>query len=372
MTYPYCGLQTKASQSHRKATKMQQNNFTDAKNVTSARSSYAILAPPLFSTIIVVGFIGNTLLIDTILRWREMRTPCNYLILNNAVADLGVVLIAAPLNIVATYRGWVLGEAACRILAPTQDVFVVVSVITYTIIAWERYRAVMSPFKSHLTLKNILIAAVIIWVIAYLGTGLPMAMLVSVVTTRGQSHCMASFPSDIARQLYEVYLVVVFLALPLILQTLAYTSLVHRLTRRNSVDRSLRTCTSSRSRKVKKRRLVRVTIILVAFFQVCYIPRMVMMMIFEFARELTNNTFFEYINLFLMVLFYVKHVINPIILFSISTDFRKRSPCNVHNCFRAIPLRRFSSRRSTQNTRVSLHDGTHANERKIIVRETGL
>ena len=114
-------------------------------------SSHEILAPPLFAAIIVIGSIGNTLLIYTVFRWKEMRTPCNYLIVNNAVADLGVVFIAAPLRIVEVYHGWALGEAACRIIAPTQDVFVAVSVLTYTLISWERYRAVITPFKAKLT-----------------------------------------------------------------------------------------------------------------------------------------------------------------------------------------------------------------------------
>ena len=150
---------------------MQEDNITGAQNASTsnhARSSYAILVPPLFCTIIAVGFIGNTLLVYTVLRWRDMKTPCNYLILNNAIADLGVALVAAPLRIVDFYYGWILGETACQLLAPTQDVFVVVSVITYTIIAFERYRAVMTPFKRHFSLKTIGIVAVFIWIIAYL------------------------------------------------------------------------------------------------------------------------------------------------------------------------------------------------------------
>ncbi|KAJ7388848.1 Substance-K receptor [Desmophyllum pertusum] len=91
---------------------MQENNSNETSNGTLSRgsSSYALLAPPLFTAIIIVGSVGNVLLIHTVLRWREMRTPCNYLIVNNAVADLCVVLIAAPLRIVEVYHGWPLGE----------------------------------------------------------------------------------------------------------------------------------------------------------------------------------------------------------------------------------------------------------------------
>ena len=348
---------------------MQGENITGANNATYTKSSYEILAPPLFAAIIVIGSIGNTLLIYAVLRWKEMRTPCNYLIVNNAVADLGVVFLAAPLRIVEVYHGWALGEAACRIIAPTQDVFVAVSVLTYTLISWERYRAVITPFKAKLTLRSIIIAAAIIWIIAYLGTGLPIALHLGLVKIQGKPYCSASFASDLSRQMYETYLVVVFLVVPLTLQTLAYSRLLHRLAGRNPLERSLSDSKSSRTRRVKKRRLVRVTAFLIILFQICYIPRMVVMMLNEFAREVTNNAYFKYVDLVLMALFYVKHVINPLVLFSISTDFRKRFPCRVHrNCLHNTRLRAFSSRRSTQTTKCTAENGHNGEEREIILR----
>ena len=333
---------------------MQGRNLTEPQNGTqpNIRSSYALLAPPLFTAIISLGFFGNFLLIYTVLRWREMRTPCNYLIVNNAVADLCVAVIAAPLRIVEVYHGWPLGELACQILAPTQDVFVVVSVLTYTLIAWERHRAVVTPFKPKLTLRTITIAAVFMWIVSYLCTGLPIALFCGLATIRGTPLCLASFPSDITRQIYESYLVIFFIILPLLLQTFAYSRVVHCL-RRKSVERSFRGSTRSNvSTKSKKRRLIRVTIILIIFFQVCYIPRGVIMLLYEFAREFTTQPIFQRVNLVFLALYYAKHVINPIILFTISTDFRTRFPFGVGKVGRRFPAIKkvFSSRKSTLNT----------------------
>lgn len=353
---------------------MQENNSNETSNGTPARgsSSYALLAPPLFIAIIIVGSIGNVLLIHTVLRWREMRTPCNYLIVNNAVADLCVVLIAAPLRIVEVYHGWPLGEFACRLLAPTQDVFVVVSVLTYTLIAWERYRAVITPFKAKLTLRSITIAAVLMWVVSYLCTGLPVALSLSVSTIRGKPRCRLSFPSDISRQIYETYLVAFFIVLPLLLQTFAYSRVVHQLRRKTSLDKTFKgSKRNNQRRNSKKRRLIRVMIILIIFFQVCYIPRGIIMLLYEFAREVTANVHFQHANLFLLALYYVKHAINPIILFTGSTDFRSRFPCacGMGHCSRTFPdsfKRVFSSRKSTQNT-------SDENEHELIInRETVL
>ncbi|XP_078370441.1 substance-K receptor-like [Oculina patagonica] len=336
---------------------MQEQNYTVAGNATSAMDSYELLAPPLFTVIIIVGFIGNTLLIYTVLRWKEMRTPCNYLIANNAVADLCLVVLAAPLRIVDVYHGWPLGEFTCQLLAPTQDVFVVVSVLTYTIIAWERHRAVVEPFKAKLTLRSIKIAAVTMWVMAYLCTGLPIAFLLSVVTIQGKPYCIATFASDISRQIYESYLVTFFIVLPLLLQTYAYSRLLYHLRQKNSFEKSFRGSVRSESRgrnsrQSKRRRLIRVTIILIVVFQVCYIPRGVMMLLYEFANEITTSIYFQYIDLVLLALYYGNHVINPIILFTVSTDFRSRFPCRFVKYSRTFSAfkRVFSSRKSSRNS----------------------
>lgn len=353
--------------------KMPEENFTRTRNGTVAniRSSYALLAPPLFTAIIIVGFVGNSLLIYTVLRWKDMRTPCNYLIANNAVADLCVVLLAAPLRIVEVYYGWPLGKFICHLLAPTQDVFVVVSVLTYTIIAWERHRAVVTPFKAKLTLRSITIAAVIMWVVSYLCTGLPIALSLDVITIQGKPLCLASFGSDISRQIYESYLVAFFIALPLFLQTFCYSRLLHHLRRKNSFQKSFRDSTRSdnRCRKNKRRRLIRVTIILIIFFQVCYIPRGVIMLLYEFARGVTTNVYFQYVNLVFLALYYVKHVINPIILFTVSTDFRSRFPCRVVSYSRTFSSfkRVFSYRKSSRNTVCGGSENEH-----IINKETVL
>nr|XP_058950768.1 substance-K receptor-like [Pocillopora verrucosa] len=334
---------------------MQGGNFTHPQNVTQfdSISSYTELAPPLFTAIISVGLIGNLMLIYTALRWPEMRTPCNYLIVNNASADLCVVLIGAPMRIVEVYHGWPLGELACQILAPTQDVFVVVSVLTYTLIAWERHRAVLTPFKPKLTLRTITIASISIWIVSYLSTGLPIALHCNLHTIQGTPRCLATFTSDITRQIYESYLVIFFIILPLLLQTYAYSRVVHCL-RRKGLERSFSGSTrGSVKRKSKKRKLIRVTILMMILFQVCYIPRGVLMLLYEFARELTTHPFFGRIDLFFMALYYAKHAINPIILFTVSTDFRTRFPCRLTNVgkwnfpmFKSV----FLTRKSTLST----------------------
>ena len=48
--------------------------------------SCRILAISLYTTLSIVGFVGNSLIVGVILYFRRLRTATNYLILNLAVA----------------------------------------------------------------------------------------------------------------------------------------------------------------------------------------------------------------------------------------------------------------------------------------------
>ena len=135
---------------------------------------YILLTTLFFSLIISAGLFGNSLVIATLVRWRQMRTLCNLLIANICAADLGVCVFAAPLRIIESYRDWIFGDVTCYILTPLQDVFVVVSVITHTVIALERHHAIVSPLKRKMTLKRVKTSVVVIWIACYLLAGVPM------------------------------------------------------------------------------------------------------------------------------------------------------------------------------------------------------
>ena len=281
--------------------------------------TFVLTAVVLFTTVITLGVVLNSLVILTVLRWPSMRTPCNYLIMNIAVADLLVALVAAPLRIIEIYVGWPFGEVMCYLISPFQDVFVTVSVITHTTIALERYRVIVTPFKPKLTLHATKIIIFVIWLLTYLTSALPYAVNLKVESGPTGARCFAVWPSNVYRRVNSIYLVAVFIAAPLIIQTLAYYRLLTNLKKMPFG----RANSSNYDVQIKKRnRLVKTLVVLVALFQICYIPRGVMMLLFEFHVISWNNINILYTNLVMMILFYVKHVVNPVILFASSAEFR--------------------------------------------------
>ena len=84
-----------------------------------------------------------------------------------------------------------------------------------------------------------------------------------------------------------------------------------------------------RNRERQNKRLVRMLIVLILAFQVSYLPRGVIMLIYEFSPETTANPDFLYVELITLAMYYLKHVINPIILSAMSKDFRSGCMCHL-------------------------------------------
>ena len=285
---------------------------------------YFVLTTLFFSLIIAIGLFGNSLILATLARFREMRTPCNLLIGNICAADLAVCIIVAPLRIIENYRGWIFGDVMCYILAPLQDVFVVVSIFSQTLIALERHRAIVSPFKSKNTLNGARKAVFVIWIACYLTSGVPMIIFIKKrLNNSGYFYCRVDFISGAHRIAYKVYLVVVFMAFPLLIQCAAYVSAIRALKAKNELQ-----FPSGLQKKIlllrvrQKKRLVRMLIVMMLAFQVCYLPRGMIMLMMEFTPEITSRPDFGYVQLVTLAMVYVKHITNPFLLWAMSKDFR--------------------------------------------------
>lgn len=322
----------------------------------------------LFAFVITAGVIGNILVIATIAARRSMRTPCNLFITNIALADFLVALILSPLRMAELFIGWPLGEFFCRFLAPFQEVIVCVSAVTHTVIALERHRGIVTPFKPKLNVSTAKIAIAIIWCACFLTIGLPLALVLKEVEDKGKKYCKAFWPTIHGRQVYEVFLVTAFILVPLIMQTVTYIKIVATMKKE---DASTQTITRSgtveqrRNQIRKKAHLVKMLVILVAVFQVCFIPRGIFMLVYEFASasyKEANRDGMMIGNVSTILIFYIKHVLNPFILFAMSTEFRK-------NCFPRRLCRNESDFASSMSRYMSKNSRTQVSRNSEIFEE---
>lgn len=301
--------------------------------------SYNIMVVAFFSAIFAFGLVGNASLLGTILRRKKLRNPCGLLLANIALADLGVAVIAAPLRIAELYYiGWPFGSALCRLIPPLQDVMVCVSVVTHSTIALERYRATVTPFKARPSSGKTRCVIFGIWLFCYMFGGLPLTFPLKLETFEGVMYCFPDW-TTLYRRVYETYLVVIFIVVQLVIQSYAYISIIRALKSKSEIismvaaktESMVQSGTSFDSRvsckgmaasMKRKQKLVKMLLVLVITFQICHLPRGITMLYREFADPYLIGPTFEYLDLIALALYYLKHVINPFILYAMSADLR--------------------------------------------------
>lgn len=65
--------------------------------------------------ILVLGFLGNFLVLLVFSRFPRLHTPMNLLLINISASDMLVCIFGTPLSFAASVRGkWLTGQSVCR------------------------------------------------------------------------------------------------------------------------------------------------------------------------------------------------------------------------------------------------------------------
>uniref|UniRef100_A0A8W7P596 G-protein coupled receptors family 1 profile domain-containing protein n=1 Tax=Anopheles coluzzii TaxID=1518534 RepID=A0A8W7P596_ANOCL len=84
-----------------------------------------------------------------VLRYRSLRTPANYLVINLAVADF-IIMMEAPMFIYnSIHQGPALGSIGCTVYALMGAVGGTVAIATLTVISIDRYNVVVYPLNPN-------------------------------------------------------------------------------------------------------------------------------------------------------------------------------------------------------------------------------
>ena len=93
---------------------------------------------------LVIGFIGNVLLIRIVHKPREMHTPTNFLLASMAASDIITILLWS-------FYFFEFAKFVCKFVVLI-EISINVSSITLTLLAIERYNAILTPFRAGLWL----------------------------------------------------------------------------------------------------------------------------------------------------------------------------------------------------------------------------
>ncbi|XP_076120165.1 cholecystokinin receptor [Alosa pseudoharengus] len=103
----------------------------------------------LYSIIFLVSVFGNLLIIVVLMVNKRMRTVTNSFLLSLAISDLMMAVFCMPFTLIPNLlEDFIFGAAMCKIVSYLMGVSVSISTFSLVAIAIERYSAICNPLKS--------------------------------------------------------------------------------------------------------------------------------------------------------------------------------------------------------------------------------
>ncbi|CAN0437407.1 unnamed protein product [Lampetra planeri] len=251
----------------------------DAEPIVGPRWQAVIIA--LYGLATVLALSGNAVVVWVLALGRRARTDISAFLINLALADLTMALFCLPFTFTEVLlQSWLFGALLCPLVRFAQTLSVSVSIYTLTTIGIDRYYAVCHPLHSRMTKSRGKVFIALIWAVSISISSVQLG-----ISRLGKGKCLeVGWPSRGYQQSYTVALLLGTYLLPLLVLTLAYSSVAVRLWGRRTpgnVDHN-RELHQERS----KRKVIKMLSIIVLMFAVCWLPLNVFQALLEFGPSL--------------------------------------------------------------------------------------
>ena len=281
--------------------------------------------------IMLVSLLGNTAVVAVVARNKSMWTTTNYLIANMAASDLLVSIFAMPrefTEIFAGARRWMVGGLAglalCKIVYFFQDISVAVSLQSLVVIAIDRYRGVVFPFRpAIITAKLCKFIIPLSWIVAMVmhGTYFYTARL---EMRNNRTYCTFSwspaFDNRSAQELYFTVVSVVLVMLPLCIILTLYALLIRELKNRKTKNSASEL---RRQRHKENSKIVKKIVAIVVLFLLCITPITIVGILYYFVWDWKMPCRMENLIITTKFIFYSNAALNPCVYFLLNERYRK-------------------------------------------------
>ncbi|XP_041838261.1 tachykinin receptor 3a [Melanotaenia boesemani] len=290
-----------------------------------------------YSSVLAVAVFGNLIVIWIILAHKRMRTVTNYFLLNLAFSDASMAAFNTLINFIyAAHGDWYFGEAYCKFhnFFPVTSVFA--SIYSMTAIAVDRYMAIIHPLKPRLSAKATTEVIVCIWSLAVV-LAFPLCYF---STTRALPHrtiCYVAWPRMADDPfMYHIIVTVLVYVLPLVVMGITYTIVGVTLWGGEIPGDS---SDNYHGQLQAKRKVVKMMIIVVVTFALCWLPYHVYFIVTGLNKYLSKWKYIQQVYLSVMWLAMSSTMYNPIIYCCLNSRFR----AGFKRAFRWCPFIKMSS-----------------------------
>ncbi|XP_006893025.1 PREDICTED: c-C chemokine receptor type 5 [Elephantulus edwardii] len=210
---------------------------------TDVRQIAARILPPLYSLVFIFGFVGNLLVVLTLINCKKLKSMTDIYLLNLAVSDL-LFLLTLPFWAHYATDGWVFGEAACRLFTGLYHTGYFGGIFFIILLTVDRYLAIVHAvfaLKAR-TVTFGVVTSVVTWVVAVF------ASLPSIIFTRSQKEvsrltCSPHFQSSqhhFWKNFLALKITILGLVLPLLVMVVCYSGILKTLLRCRNEKKKLK------------------------------------------------------------------------------------------------------------------------------------
>lgn len=290
-----------------------------------------------YSAVLAVAVFGNLIVIWIILAHKRMRTVTNYFLLNLAFSDASMAAFNTLINFIYAAHGeWYFGEAYCKFhnFFPVTSVFA--SIYSMTAIAVDRYMAIIHPLKPRLSAKATIGVIVCIWSLAVV-LAFPLCYFSTIRTVPGRTICYVAWPRKTDDPfMYHIIVTVLVYVLPLVVMGINYTIVGVTLWGGEIPGDS---SDNYHGQLRAKRKVVKMMIIVVVTFALCWLPYHVYFIVTGLNKHLNKWKYIQQVYLSVLWLAMSSTMYNPIIYCCLNSRFR----AGFKRAFRWCPFIKVSS-----------------------------
>ncbi|XP_067339669.1 tachykinin receptor 1b [Channa argus] len=275
-----------------------------------------------YCSMVAVSVIGNVVVIWIILAHKRMRTVTNYFLVNLAFAEAAMSAFNTVINFVyAVHNEWYFGLGYCRFhnFFPIAAIFA--SIYSMTAIASDRYMAIIHPLQQRLSSTVTRVAIIVIWMLALL-LAFPQYYYSSTALLPGRTVCYIDWPEYTTvdfRKIYYVCVTLLIYFVPLCIMGCAYTTVGITLWASEIPGDSSE---HYKKQLVAKRKAVKMMIVVVCTFAVCWLPYHIYFLLHQFFPDWFEHLYIQQAYLAIMWLAMSSTMYNPIIYYCLNSRFR--------------------------------------------------
>ncbi|XP_056023095.1 adipokinetic hormone/corazonin-related peptide receptor variant I-like isoform X8 [Ostrea edulis] len=264
----------------------------------SNKYAYTIIT---FGVIFLIGALGNIAFFVTLLCSRNRKSPTNFFLIHLSTADL-LVMFVIPVgemihNATVAWRG---GNFLCKLYRFLWNFGQNTTTFLLCSISIDRFLAFVFPLKFITqSSKTRSIMAGSAWVVGALFS-IPESVIFHVEThpkhkTFTQCVTFNFFPSDNHELAYNLFNLITLYALPLLIITTSYSLILWEISKKTKQCKEETKCLSTRSRLRRSSvgnmerariRTLKMTLVIVSVFVVCWTPYFVLSAWWWFDRNL--------------------------------------------------------------------------------------